>query len=277
MKKIALTSLMAMFAVSGAHALALNTIDGNPLYRPKAGHFYSETGLASSTHDADTVTASEYLGYGITDRLSVEIGTVITQKDWFNKASWDNIDLSLNYRVADYQHWKADIFGGYSVSGVLPAADGFFHGSFMNEKNTFYTWVAGARGGYTNYIFTIAGHAYMSYINKESFNWKQNAWTEDEIYGVHVLTAGVDAQLVLNKRWNLVSGADYSKILDHYNDPDTMGQWDLTFGANFNIDKTKFVGAYITKEIKHVPTTDSKGNWDVQNGFGMEVKFGIDF
>ena len=39
MKKIALTSLLSVFAVSGAYAA--NTIDGNPLYMPKAGHFYS--------------------------------------------------------------------------------------------------------------------------------------------------------------------------------------------------------------------------------------------
>lgn len=37
MKKLALTSLFAVFAVSGAHAA--NIIDGNPLYRPDQGRF----------------------------------------------------------------------------------------------------------------------------------------------------------------------------------------------------------------------------------------------
>lgn len=41
MKKIALTSLLAMFAVSGANA----AINDNPLYRPMEGKFVSETML----------------------------------------------------------------------------------------------------------------------------------------------------------------------------------------------------------------------------------------
>ena len=45
MKKVALTSLIAMFAFAGAHAA--NVIDGNPLYMPKAGHFYSVSDLGS--------------------------------------------------------------------------------------------------------------------------------------------------------------------------------------------------------------------------------------
>ena len=39
MKKLAFTSLLAVLAVSGAHAG--NIIDGNPLYRPAEGRFYS--------------------------------------------------------------------------------------------------------------------------------------------------------------------------------------------------------------------------------------------
>ena len=44
MKKLALTSLLAMFAVSGANAA--NVIDGNPLYMPEQNHFYSVTTAA---------------------------------------------------------------------------------------------------------------------------------------------------------------------------------------------------------------------------------------
>ena len=45
MKKLALTSLLAFFAVSGAHAA--NIIDGNPLYRPGEGRFYSNFAVES--------------------------------------------------------------------------------------------------------------------------------------------------------------------------------------------------------------------------------------
>ncbi len=45
MKKLALTSMLAVFAVSGAHAA--NVIDNNPLYRPGQDRFYSVTTLGS--------------------------------------------------------------------------------------------------------------------------------------------------------------------------------------------------------------------------------------
>ena len=44
MKKLALTSLMAVFAVSAANAAVIND---NPLYRPMQGQAYSITGLES--------------------------------------------------------------------------------------------------------------------------------------------------------------------------------------------------------------------------------------
>ena len=47
MKKLALTSLLAVFAISGAHAA--NVIDGNPLYMPGQNHFYSVSTLGSHT------------------------------------------------------------------------------------------------------------------------------------------------------------------------------------------------------------------------------------
>ena len=47
MKKIALTSLLAVFTASGA--MAANVIDGNPLYMPGQNHFYSVTNLSSHT------------------------------------------------------------------------------------------------------------------------------------------------------------------------------------------------------------------------------------
>ena len=62
MKKLALTSLLAVFAISGAHAA--NVIDGNPLYMPEQNHFYSVTTLGSHTEDS-VYSAGEEFGYGI--------------------------------------------------------------------------------------------------------------------------------------------------------------------------------------------------------------------
>ena len=79
MKKLALTSLLAFFAVSGAHAA--NIIDGNPLYRPDEGRFYSVTSVGSHTKAVDEVGISEEFGYGITDRLAVVMETSAGQAD----------------------------------------------------------------------------------------------------------------------------------------------------------------------------------------------------
>ena len=62
MKKLALTSLMAVFAVSGAHAA--NIIDGNPLYRPGEGHFYNNFAVTSHSENIEDWKIAEEFGYG---------------------------------------------------------------------------------------------------------------------------------------------------------------------------------------------------------------------
>ncbi len=266
MKKIALTSLIAMFAVAGAHAA--NVIDGNPLYMPKAGHFYSVTALESHTKAADAVALGEEFGYGIMDNWSVEVNTSLSQEDWFDKGEWDSLGLKTAFRFIDVSNWKMDLVGSYEVGPVWDGHDGFLKGRFLAKEDSIYTWMVGLRGGYTAGDFTIAGHVNMFYLNEESFNW------DDKSLGVHFINAGLDAQLVLNSHWNLVAGADYAKMLDHYSE--TTGEWELTFGANYNIDATKYIGAYITKEVQHEKVTND-GDWQFQDGFGLGVKFGIDF
>ena len=258
MKKIALTSLLAVFAVSGAHAA--NVIDGNPLYRPGEGHFYSITSLETHSKSVDTVTLGEEFAYGITDDFAVVVGTTASQADWFDVAAWDTLSVGVNYRALDMGAWKADLMAGYIVAPVWGD-----HQEFMPEENTNYTWTVGARGGYVGEGFTIAAHVMFDYANTESFNWN-----EDE-FATHKLRLGLDAQLLLNNSWNLVAGAEYHADLDNWEDGN--GYWVGKFGANYNIDETKFVGAYITKEMLHV----ADGEWEVQDGFGMGVKFGIDF
>ena len=157
MKKIALTSLLAVFAVSGAHAA--NVIDGNPLYLPAQNHFYSETSMETSTNNVDLVTFDEEFGYGITDRWAVNIDTSISEDDWFKKTEWDSFGLGLTYRVADYTNWKFDVMGGYGVGPVWDAHNGFLKGRFLAKSQTEYLWTVGVRGGYTTDDFTIAGHA----------------------------------------------------------------------------------------------------------------------
>ena len=85
MKKLALTSLMAVLAMSGANAA--NIIDGNPLYRPGEGRFYSITGVESHTKAVDEVLLGEEFAYGISDDLAVVVGTTAGQADWFDSTN----------------------------------------------------------------------------------------------------------------------------------------------------------------------------------------------
>lgn len=273
MKKLALTSLLAVFAVSGAHAA--NVIDGNPLYMPKAGHFYSVTALGSSTNHVDIADVTEEFGYGITNKLAISGTTSLIETDWFDEFEWNNLSLTATYRALDMGAYKADLFGGYSAGGVTVPRYGHFgalmtHDShdteWFDKDNTLYTWTVGGRAGYTTGDFTIAGHLAMVYFNEESFNWGDAA--------AHLLVAGIDTQTVLNNNLSLLVGAEYSTVYEDYSDK--LGWWELTFGANYNIDATKYLGVYITKDIAHNPVS-TDGQWEVQDGFGFGAKFGIDF
>ena len=260
MKKIALTSLLAVFAAAGAHAA--NTMDGNPLYMPQKGHFYSVTELSSATTATDIVTLGEEFGYGITDRLAVNVETSVSEADWFEGNSWDDAALNLTYRLIGDGAWKLDVMGGY---GVMPVWGD--HRPFLDKDDTFYGWTVGVRGGYVTADWTLSAHANFMYVNTESFNWGD----DDGYWANHWLNLGVAGHWTMSDMWSAFASADYNKILDHYND--NYGWWDIQLGLNMNIDDTKYVGAYINKEIDHT----AAGTWDVVDGFGFGVKFGIDF
>ena len=267
MKKLALTSLLAFFAVSSAHAA--NIIDNNPLYRPDSGHFYSVTTLESHTKTTNLLTLGEEFGYGITPDMAVIIGTSMSQSDWFENSQWGDLSLGINYRMLNMNGWKADFMAAYSMSPVWGD-----HRPFMDESDTMYTWSVGARGGYVGNGFTIAGHVMFDYTNSESFNWgdeKSDVYAMADFESIHALRLGLDAQLLLNESWNLIAGVEYHADLDNWEDGN--GYWTGKFGANYNIDETKFIGAFITKEMHHV----NDGEWDVADGFGFGMTFGIDF
>ena len=272
MKKIALTSLLAVFAVSGAHAA--NVIDGNPIYMPNAGHFYSVSSIDTSSNNVDVFKFGEHVGYGIADWWTVDLGTSLTADDWFDSTQWNELNVNTTIRFVNNTNWKWDLLAGYEVSPILGSGGHrFLHGSFFGIEDTEYTWTYGLRAGYVSGDLTIAGHVVSDYKNSESFNWRTKGW--------HMLRAGVDAQYVLSDEWNLVGGAEYIKSLNQYNTK--LGEWKVTLGANYNIDETKYVGVYVSKDIQHIH--DKKiidgevqdGYWEIQDGFGFGAKFGIDF
>lgn len=282
MKKIALTSLLAVMAVSGARAA--NIIDGNPLYMPGQNRFYSVTDLYSHTgkvgdeKQIKNWTLAEEFGYGILDNLAVNVRTAMNEQQSFDDYGMGDLGLKVTFRALDMGAWKADVYGEYGING-----DSIFgHVKDPDDKTywfdkdlTEYSWMAGIRGGYTTSLFTVAGRVEFAYENTESFNWN------DE--GLHTWTFGLDGQFVINNDWNLVGTVEYkgvsSETTEIYGaevDVKNAGRWFGEFGVNYNFDATKFVGLYINGSLNH-HDGDAADEWGWDEGFGFGAKFGIDF
>ena len=103
-----------------------------------------------------------------------------------------------------------------------------------------------------------------------------------------MLTLGVDGQFVLDSHWNLVGGVEYIGITNDHLAYDgnempakvkNAGLWTGYFGVNYNIDATKYVGAYINGTMDHWKGDAAKGEkgWGFEDGFGYGLKFGIQF
>ena len=264
MKKIALTSLLTIAMASAAHA-SVNVMDGNPLYMPRAGHFYSETALWSNTKTTENWALGEDFGYGITDRFAINLATSLAEGESFDIFGWNGLSLGATYRVLKDGHWRADLVGSYNIDGWLYAYDeNADDGYFMEKELLDYTWKAGIRGGYTTARFTVAGHAIFSYENTESFNWN-----EDE-FSAHRVAFGLNGQYVIDRNWNLVAGVEYSGSID--NGVKNSGLLFGDFGVNYNIDSSHYIGAYVAGEMSH-----KTGDWKWVDGMGFGVKFGVDF
>lgn len=270
MKKIALTSLLAMVAVTGANAA--NVINGNPLYKPAEGHFASVTSLDTSMfQSSDSVkdwTLSEEFGYGITDALTAYVYTDASEIEGFDSFEWNSLGAGVDYRLFNMDGWVLDLGGYYTAYNLLGTGDIDYH---FDKDRTSYFWNYGLQTGYMSDCFTIAGYAYMGYmtgwgmpVESESFNWN------DE--GVHTIDLGVDAQFVLTDWVNLVAGVGYMGVLD--DEAENAGSWTGKIGANFNIDETKFIGVYATTGLEH---ENGESSWKMEKSMGLGVKFGIDF
>ena len=253
MKKLVLTSLLAVFAATGANA----AINDNPMYRPDQGRFYSVTELASHTENIDTWGLTEKFGYGITDRASLYVSTGLAEGEWFDAMGWGDFEIGADYRLLDDMNWKVDAYASYMVSPVWDD-----HQPFLDEDYTSYTWGVGVRAGYVTDMWTVAGHVEFNYLNTESFNWGDD--------GMHSLIAGLDGFLSLDSNWALMLGAEYTGVLD--DEAENAGLWTGKFGVNYNIDEDMFVGAYISGEMSH-----GTGDWEIADGMGFGVKFGAQF
>ena len=260
MKKIALTSLLAVFAVSAASAA---TINDNPLYLPGQGHFYSITSVGSHSESTPikTWTATEEFGYGFTKDFALMVKTSADEFDTFETYGWKDLMVSGAYRFVNDGALKFDLVGAYGIDNVWP-----YHQPMLDKDLTVYAWTAGVRGGYMTSHWTVAGHAYFQYGNTESFNWN------DE--GIHKWLLGLDAQYMLDSHWSVLAGVEYTGQTDSW--AKNAGQWEGTLGLNYNIDSAKYIGAYISGDMNHRGGA-ARDEWKVEDGFGFGAKFGIEF
>lgn len=275
MKKIALTSLLAMFAVSAANAA--NVINGNPLYKPAEGHFASITSLGTSMfNDSDSIKnwgLNEDFAYGVTDNLSAYVYTGLSEVDGFDPFSWDSLGAGIDYRLFNIDGWVLDLGGFYTANNLLKTGDFDYH---FDKDRTSYSWSYGFQTGYMSDCFTIAGTVYFGYNSDESFNWG------DKESGFHNIRLGLDGQYVFSDWFNMTAGIAYiGQLDDHYYShdfeydlPKNRGQWSATLGANFNIDETKFIGVYATTGLHH---ENYESSYKLNKSMGLGVKFGIDF
>ena len=180
----------------------------------------------------------------------------------FADYAWNEVALDAAYRFVGEGAWKVDLVGAFEVDSMRA-----YHYNFADSDMTTYTWTAGVRTGYVNKDWALMARANFMYDNSRAFNWAHD-FTNN-----HILNIGFGGFWRMSDYWSTVVTADYFKILDHYGKPETAGSWDLTAGLNLNIDATKYIGAYITKEINHV----AEGEWKAQDGMGFGAKFGIDF
>jgi len=264
MKKLALTSLMAVFAVSGAHAA--NVIDGNPLYMPGQNHFYSVTELESHTKNNTPWGLNEEFGYGILDNLAISVETSLSENNAFDEYAWNDVAFNLTYRALDMNGWKLDVMGAYGFSDLFNHPKPAGHDAWFDKGMTEYAWMAGIRGGYVGSNWTVAGRAEFAYLNTESFNWNDD--------GGHAWTFGVDGQYVMCNHLSLVGTVEYTGWSDSWAKND--GEWFGEFGVNYNFDATKFAGLYINGSLNHHDGSKAD-EWGWDKGFGYGIKFGVDF
>ncbi|MDR0726708.1 MAG: hypothetical protein LBF37_01455 [Rickettsiales bacterium] len=262
MKKIALTSLLAVFAIpaisGGANAAVEEyghwrvRMDGNPLYRPMEGRAYSMTSF-ETTSDWDYFSLAEEVGMGISDTLAFSFKTSGSydssdEPRYGTKYNWDEIQLGLSWRYVDEGPWVADLYGkgqilGSTEDGIKPQA---------------WNWTAGTTFGFIGWDrWTVAFTAQADYMTNARGDFSLDAW------GMKV---AMDGLFNFDEHWNIIGGVNYNFNLDeeYYNN----NPLNVKLGANYNFDDWSFLGVYVEKDIKN--------GFNV-NPMAIGARFGIDF
>lgn len=234
-----------------------NVLNGNPLYRPAQGNFYSITTLGTSVGKNDSLNGwglNEQFGFGITDQLSAFLTTDFsTYKFKSDSSNWNNLGVGLSFRYLDMGNWKADAYGSLTAMN-LPASNV----QWWDSDTNVYNWNVGTRFGYSTCDWTVAGLFEYDYMNTGAFNWNDTGLGRD-------YRLGLEGQYAFNSDWNIVAGVTYEmpEFADNY--------WTGKIGVNYNFTSNMYLGLYATQEL-----ADNNG-WKLDDNTGLALQFGIDF
>ncbi|MDR1691393.1 MAG: LysM peptidoglycan-binding domain-containing protein [Rickettsiales bacterium] len=222
-----------------------NVINGNPMYRPMAGRFYSVTELSTDTAFED-YALNEKFGFGITDSLAIYLDTTAsTYKFESDSYEWNDFGVGLSLRYLNAGNWKGDVYGGIKAVGGK---------DWWHEDKNLYNWMAGTKFGYSSCWWTLNGLFEYDYVNADAFGWTDP--------GLREYRVGVEGQLVFNKTINFVASLTYEmpESLDNY--------YTGKAGLNFNMGNYSYLGVYAYQELH-----DGEFNDDT----GLSVQLGFDF
>ncbi len=227
-----------------------NVINGNPLYRPQAGHFYSVTSIETDT-SFDPWSLNEVFGFGISDTLSIWLDTTASTYKFDGDYPWSKFGGGLSARLIDVEGWKGDVYGKLMVIG----GEDWWHEDFNA-----YQWTAGAKFGWSECMWTLNALFEYNYTNSEAFNWDEKSYLRG-------YRAGIEGQLVLTSFLNVVANVVYE-----------MPEWlDNSFsgmiGLNYNFADDGYVGIYAKQGLKQGHLPEGVDRWNDETTLGIQLGF----
>ncbi|MBD5405171.1 hypothetical protein HDR59_01320 [bacterium] len=198
MKKVSLLSLLSVLAIStaaGAHT-------ENPFYAPAEGKVYSITSVEMGDQfkgvDDSTLTIREKVGYGITNKLSVN-GSIDYLFDSYMGEAFEEDGLGMFNFGLTYR---------YLTGSML--ADAYFNYGTSMDKDVWYdnnTLTFGTKFGKRTSKYAVAGLVEYRYVDDKAYNENYNQFE-----------FGVEGMYQFNPTWSANLSLNYEMLDDFYGD-----------------------------------------------------------
>ena len=202
MKKVSLLSLLSVLAIStaaGAHT-------ENPFYAPAEGKVYSITSVEMGDQDKDapetTLTIREKVGYGITNKLSVNGSIDYLFDSYMGDTGKEEDGLGMFNFGLTYR---------YLTGSML--ADAYFNYGTSMDKDVWYdnnTLTFGTKFGKRTSKYAVAGLAQYSYVDDKENNENYNQFA-----------FGVEGMYQFNPTWSANLSLEYD-IMDYEDEDDPL-------------------------------------------------------